>query len=186
MSSNKKPRNKEISSAVMAIAFILIVILKYKDGYIFSPKPYEVSESQTQNVSTNNDQQIPETSAKPLEEASSAAFETTAPASPQATTVGEKPASNKETVEYHFKTSKNLSEHYKKHGIDMGFDSKEAYEKAASDVVNNPNALCKTEAEDGDYVYYIEDTNEFVIVSTEGFLRTYFLPDAGRKYFDRQ
>lgn len=43
-----------------------------------------------------------------------------------------------------------------------------------------------TEAEDGDDVYYIEDTNEFVVVSPDGYLRTYFNTDAGKDYYDRQ
>ncbi len=89
-------------------------------------------------------------------------------------------------VRYYFRNDKLLTQHYEKHGIEMGFDSKEAYEKAASDVVNNPAALHKTEKEDGDYVYYVEKTNEFVIVSTDGYLRTYFLPNAGISYYNRQ
>ncbi len=89
-------------------------------------------------------------------------------------------------VRYYFRNDKLLTQHYEKHGIEMGFDSKEAYEKAASDVVNNPAALHKTEKEDGDYVYYVEETNEFVIVSTDGYLRTYFLPNAGISYYNRQ
>jgi pyocin large subunit-like protein len=68
----------------------------------------------------------------------------------------------------------------------MGFDSRESYEKAASDVINNPKALHKTEAEDGDYVYYVEETNEFVVLSKDGYIRTYFLPSGGKKYYDRQ
>lgn len=85
-----------------------------------------------------------------------------------------------------FKTKALKQEHYEKHGIDMGFDSADAYEQAASAVVNNPAALHKLEAEDGDDVYYIEATNEFVIVSRRGYIRTYFLPDAGKAYYDRQ
>lgn len=91
-----------------------------------------------------------------------------------------------EYVEYTFKSKKLLNQHYEKHGIDMGFASAEEYEKAASDVINNPDALSKLEKEDGDGVFYIEDTNEFVILSTEGYIRTYFLPDAGKSYYDRQ
>ena len=68
----------------------------------------------------------------------------------------------------------------------MGFSSPEDYEKAAAAVVNSPSALHKTESEDGDDIYYIEETNEFVVVSTDGFIRTYFLPDAGIKYYNRQ
>lgn len=87
---------------------------------------------------------------------------------------------------YKFRNEKLLKSHYKKHGIEMGFDSAKEYEKAASKVAENPKALHKTEEEDGDDVYYIEDTNEFVVVSTDGYIRTYFLPDRGKAYFDRQ
>ena len=40
--------------------------------------------------------------------------------------------------------------------------------------VKNSAALHKTEAEDGDGVYYLESTNELVIVSTDGYIRTFF------------
>lgn len=91
-----------------------------------------------------------------------------------------------ESAELHFRNAKLLEQHYQKHGIDMGFASAEEYEKAAAAVVNAPDVLHKTEAEDGDDVYYIERTNEFVVVSTDGYLRTYFNPDRGKDYFDRQ
>lgn len=89
-------------------------------------------------------------------------------------------------VQYRFRSNKQLQQHYEKHGIDMGFASAEEYEQAASDVANSPDALHKTEKEDGDDVYYIEATNDFVVVSTDGYIRTYFWPDAGKAYFDRQ
>jgi hypothetical protein len=88
--------------------------------------------------------------------------------------------------EYTFRNKEFLDEHYEKHGRDMGFSTAEEYEAAASAVVNDPRALHKLEAEDGDDVYYIEETNEFVIVSKAGYLRTYFKPDTGRRYYDRQ
>ncbi|MBO4866745.1 MAG: hypothetical protein J5582_09315 [Ruminococcus sp.] len=93
---------------------------------------------------------------------------------------------NTEYTEYWFRTKKQRDQHYEKHGIDMGFASADEYRKAASDVVNDPTALHKTEKEDGDDVYYIEATNEFVIVSKDGYLRTYFKPDKGKAYYDRQ
>ena len=92
----------------------------------------------------------------------------------------------KEQVQFHFRSKKLLNQHYEKHGIEMGFDSPEEYEAAASAVIYNPDVLTKTEKDDGDYVFYVEDTNEFVVVSTDGFIRTYFLPDGGKAYFDRQ
>lgn len=88
--------------------------------------------------------------------------------------------------EYTFRNEKLLKSHYEKHGIEMGFSSSEEYESSASDVVNDPESSHKTEKEDGDDVYYKEDTNEFVVVSNDGYIRTYFNPDAGKKYFDRQ
>ena len=85
-----------------------------------------------------------------------------------------------------FRSKKLLNEHYEKHGEEMGFASAQEYEAAAAAVVANPNALHKTEKEDGDDVYYLEETNEFVIVSKDGYIRTYFLPSGGKKYYDRQ
>ena len=88
--------------------------------------------------------------------------------------------------ELHFRSEELLSEHYQKHGIEMGFSSAEEYERAASNVVSSPEALHKLEKEDNDDVYYLESTNEFVIVSTDGYIRTYFYPDSGKDYFDKQ
>lgn len=88
--------------------------------------------------------------------------------------------------EYHFRNEDLLESHYEKHGKEMGFSSSKEYEMSASDVVNNPESLHKTEKEDGDDVYYKENTNEFVVVSTNGYIRTYFNPDSGKTYFDRQ
>ncbi len=89
-------------------------------------------------------------------------------------------------VEYYFRNEDLLEQHYKKHGMEMGFESMEAYEEAASAVVAHPEVLSKTEAEDGDYVYYIEETNEFVVISQDGYIRTYFNPSAGIDYYNRQ
>ena len=100
--------------------------------------------------------------------------------------VSEMSEEDSEYVEYWFRTKKLCDQHYEKHGIEMGFESADDYRKAASDVVNDPDALHKTEKEDGDDVYYLEATNEFVIVSTDGYLRTYFKPDRGKAYYDKQ
>lgn len=85
-----------------------------------------------------------------------------------------------------FRNDKLLEQHYEKHGIDMGFASPEEYEAAACMVIANPDTLHKIEAEDGDDVYYLESTNEFVVVSKDGYIRTYFLPSAGIDYYNRQ
>ena len=94
--------------------------------------------------------------------------------------------SDDKTVTYSFRNQDYLDQHFEKHGKEMGFATPEEYEAAASAVINNPDALYKTEAEDGDGVYYIESTNEFVVLSTDGYIRTYFNPSDGKAYFDRQ
>ena len=88
--------------------------------------------------------------------------------------------------ELSFRNEKLLQEHYEKHGIEMGFASAQEYEAAANAVIANQDALHKLEAEDGDDVYYLEETNEFVIVSTDGYIRTYFYPNSGIDYYNRQ
>lgn len=89
-------------------------------------------------------------------------------------------------AEITFRNDNLLDQHYEKHGIEMGFASAEEYELAAYKVIINPDALHKIEAEDGDDVYYVEETNEFVVVSQDGYIRTYFNPSAGIDYYNRQ
>lgn len=101
--------------------------------------------------------------------------------------VSEEPVVEEVTVaEVTFRNQKLLDQHYDKHGIEMGFASAEEYELAAYKVILHPDTLHKIEAEDGDDVYYREETNEFVVVSQDGYIRTYFNPSAGIDYYNRQ
>jgi len=83
-----------------------------------------------------------------------------------------------------FRNQGLLDSHYEKHGIEMGFDSAEEYLEAANAVIRNEDTLHKIEAEDGDDVYFLEETNEFVVVSVDGYIRTYYYADLD--YFNRQ
>lgn len=89
-------------------------------------------------------------------------------------------------VSYYFRNEKLLNDHYEKHGKEMGFDSAKSYEAAANEVIHHPDALHRIEEEDGDDVYYLEENNGFVIVSIDGYIRTFFYPDDGLDYFNRQ
>ncbi len=89
-------------------------------------------------------------------------------------------------IDYTFRNDGLLESHYEKHGEEMGFASPEEYEAAANRVIDDEDVLHKVEAEDGDDVYYLERTNEFVVVSTDGYIRTYFYPNDGIDYFNRQ
>ena len=87
---------------------------------------------------------------------------------------------------YKFRSKKLLDQHYEKHGIDMGFPDTASYVAAANEIINDPASLHKTEKEDGDDVYYRESDNGFVVVSRDGYIRTFFYPDSGKKYYDKQ
>ena len=91
-----------------------------------------------------------------------------------------------EISDHKFRSKKLLDDHYKKHGLEMGFDSAEEYVENANRVISSPDVLYKLEEEDNDHVYYLEETNEFVVVSQDGYIRTYFNPSAGIDYFNRQ
>lgn len=85
---------------------------------------------------------------------------------------------------YEFRKQSYLDQHYEKHGIEMGFASAEEYLAAANAMIAHPDVLTKKEKEDNDDVYFLEATGEFAVVSTDGYLRTYYIAD--RAYFDRQ
>ncbi|MDO4489887.1 MAG: hypothetical protein Q4B85_02260 [Lachnospiraceae bacterium] len=108
------------------------------------------------------------------------------PAAEPAVEPAAEPVEESVLQQYYFRNAKLLKQHYEKHGIEMGFASKEEYEAAASAVITNPNALHKKEKEDNDEVYYVEETNEFAVLSDDGYIRTYFWPNAGIKYYNRQ
>ena len=85
-----------------------------------------------------------------------------------------------------FCTVGGLDQHYDKHGREMGYASPEDYEQAAAQVVEAPDTMHKPESEDDDTVYYQQSGNNFVVVSDRGCIRTYFRPDDGIAYYNRQ
>lgn len=200
---NNNGRNKKSKSAVPAVliaAFLLIVlILKVSDVIIPErsslPETTYTSVYTSETTTTSAAAEIVITTAETTrssdittmittEESTAAYSETAVSTTAQTTTTTA--AAEPAKPEYHFRNATLLEEHYEKHGIDMGFSSAAEYEAAASAVVTSPQALHKLEKEDNDDVYYIESTNEFVIVSTDGYIRTYFSPENGKSYFDKQ
>lgn len=98
-----------------------------------------------------------------------------------------------DTQEYfEFKTRQNAIDHFNKHRSEFNYQSVDEYVEGANRVINNPNALYKTEKEDGDYIYYLQTTKEIVFISrikdyrNRHFIRTYFRPSSGLEYFQRQ
>ncbi len=91
-----------------------------------------------------------------------------------------------EVSAYKFRSDKLWSDHFDKHGEEVGATSKENYLAMANAVIDNPNVLSKAETDDGnnDTVYFLEATGEFVVLSGDGYIRTYYIADSD--YFNRQ
>ncbi len=91
---------------------------------------------------------------------------------------------NYQQSSYSFSSEEALNSHFQKHGYEFGYTSAEQYLQGAISVIENPSSLKKTE-DDGDYVYYLQSTNEIVFVSPSGVIRSYFKPSDGIAYFNR-
>lgn len=118
--------------------------------------------------------------------AAKTAIPTAAPAVTETPTLTPEPNSTSNPgVAYTFRKPSYLTEHFEKHGAEVGASSELEYLQMANAVISNSNALHKLEAEDNDHVYYIEATNEIVFLSQDGYIRTYFIC-SGKDYFDRQ
>lgn len=89
-------------------------------------------------------------------------------------------------VSLEFRNETLWEDHFEKHGSEFDYKSKEEYLKGANEVINSSTSKHKTEAEDGDEIYYDEEKNEIVFVSTDGYIRTYFKPNDGLNYYNRQ
>ena len=89
-----------------------------------------------------------------------------------------------------FRNKDRFEEHYQKHVIDQaefGDITKEEYLALAQELVDTPGSQVLTKnSDDGDTLFYDPDTNSFAVVSGDGYLRTFFKPSSGQKYFDKQ
>ena len=87
---------------------------------------------------------------------------------------------------HHFRDDALLEINFTNHGREMGFSTSAEYELAAASVIDNPDALHKTDSGSGYDIYYLEKTNEYVEVATWGFITEYFSPAEGKDYFDNK
>ena len=179
----KQGQMKKIGIAVAS--FLVLVVGGVTGVHMVQEQPEEVQTADA--VTTKRD--TSQTEAPAIAEKTDTATTITAAVTlqteqPEQTTVEAEGSGS--AVYYTFRNDSLLDSHYEKHGIEMGFDSAEAYEAAANAVIADENALHKQEAEDGDDIYYLEDTNEFVVVSGDGYIRTYFEPSSGMAYYERQ
>ena len=176
---------------ILAVGLVFTAVTKLTDTFITSelPQTSTVTENITSALTTADisaDTSVSQQETEITTSSETSAEYTTTTAETTATAPQTPAAAAASAPSPHFRNEERLNEHYEKHGIEMGFATPAEYEAAAAAVVNSPDALHKLEKEDGDDVYYIESTNEFVIVSTDGYIRTYYHPTNGKEYFDNQ
>jgi pyocin large subunit-like protein len=100
-------------------------------------------------------------------------------------------AQQKQIEELNFADAQRLDEHWRKHGQNRKeFDpalSKDQYLKRARDFFSSdlPEILHKRRP-NGDSLRYRPSTNEFGVLSGRRIIRTYFRPDSGMRYWERQ
>lgn len=92
-----------------------------------------------------------------------------------------------------FRTTKLLDEHFDKHVVkqmEFGPITKSAYlagaRKLYNSIADGQIVLTKSRTSDKATMFYKTDTNEFLSVSHDGFIKTYFKPTDGLKYWERQ
>lgn len=178
-------KQEQMKKIGIAVASFLVLVVGGVTGVHFVQEQPE--ESQTANMVTTSRDSLQTESSAMMEEINTTTITTTV--SLQTEQPEQTAAATEESgsaVYYTFRNDSLLNSHYEKHGIEMGFDSAGDYEAAANAVIADEEALHKLEAEDGDDIYYLEDTNEFVVVSGDGYIRTYFEPSSGMAYYERQ
>jgi filamentous hemagglutinin len=82
----------------------------------------------------------------------------------------------------------NAEDHWTKHGGDFPeFHNAQEYERGALSFVTHirPGTLTKRRS-NGDTLFYDPATNTFAVTDSEGEPRTFFRPNSGRAYWDRQ
>ncbi|MDE7268496.1 MAG: zinc-ribbon domain containing protein [Lachnospiraceae bacterium] len=197
---NNRNRNDKSYVVVAAVAVLFILLVVFIKNKLSLPSENTLVSEQTALSNTQSVQSIPE----PIKEQPTKEPEKKAEEQPQAqpqpqpdtdipqnetvpVTVIENEldaAPETQTATYQFRKPQYLTEHFQKHGAEFPYATEEEYLLGANNVIQNPNALHKLEAEDGDDVYYVESTREFVVVSRDGYIRTYFLTSID--YYNRQ
>ena len=172
----EKSMKTMISITIAAFIAMFIIGLMILIRYFQIPKDGDSSSSAESAVVTT-------TTAASQTESSQPDTTTTAETTTTTTT-----AAAKEYVTYSFRTKKQFEGHFEKHGKEFGDITKEQYLQKANDLINNDSdtILHKTETEDGDYIFYDTVNNEILFLSTDGYIRTYFKPNKGIEYYNKQ
>jgi hypothetical protein len=81
-----------------------------------------------------------------------------------------------------FATAALRASHFADHGADLGYSDEASYLQGARNLFANPDVATFVRPS-GDVAYYLQDTNEFGVLSNANVIRTYFAPVRGAAYF---
>lgn len=159
------------------VVLILITLFIFSSCERISP---EEMASSTVSMTVNENEQTTLSSTRTSELSDNNSSSETALSSMDSMTV-----SDEQSSLYSFRTSELYESHFVKHGAEFGNITKEQYLQMANSLILSKTALTKNE-EDGDKIYYDADKNEFLVLSTDGYIRTFFKPDNGLDYYNKQ
>lgn len=88
-------------------------------------------------------------------------------------------------IEIRFETSESMRKHYMKHSKEYGDISIESYLSLANELANAPASddVEKIARSDGSTAIYRFSTNDFLVVTKDGSIRTFFKPKSGKEYW---
>ncbi|MBQ8708767.1 MAG: hypothetical protein IJ523_11825 [Succinivibrionaceae bacterium] len=116
-------------------------------------------------------------------------FDRHEPATAAADRIGSKPDSPEHRKRldkfYKFRSWQKLADHFQKHRGEFDYDSEKDYLYHANLIINDPRSR-KSRQADGDEQYLNPDTCEYVVLSRDGYIRTYFRPGRCEYYFEKQ
>ncbi len=87
-----------------------------------------------------------------------------------------------------FRSRRNLDEHYQKHGQEFGEISRDEYLHQAQILRDAPvgGDILEAKREDGTTSRFNRSTGAFIAFNEDLTIRTYFKPNDGERYFQRQ
>jgi len=87
-----------------------------------------------------------------------------------------------------FRSRAQLDEHYHKHGAEFGAISKSEYLRLAQALRDAPpgGPILEARRPDGEFSRFDRGHGYFGAYNRDGTIRTFFIPNAGERYFRRQ
>jgi hypothetical protein len=99
-----------------------------------------------------------------------------------------RPASDLQLEAVGFRSSRQLSEHFEKHGAEFGAATPQAYLALAQALRDRPagGEVLELVRADGVVTRFDRETGAFLAFERDGVIRTFFVPNDGERYFRRQ